>query len=200
MKATIRHEHQRIKLVIDDPNVPKDEQGVLAAMTLFEGTGCWHLVDVRLSLHKSINRYSGSGSAEDYHSSWEPKSPEEAELVKSLLREYREDSDGTIRWASFDGLVRGHPEVNGYRPVNYADFDQVGYFSYAEGLAYLKEAQTFWNGFEGDPNSVRIDNPHRQPSQSELSMRVFAWRAGIDLPGLEAPIAPPRKKASIPSL
>lgn len=90
----------------------------------------------------------------------------------SKLREYREDENGILHWATFDGLVRGKPEIDGYRPPRYADFDQVGYFGFKEGLAMLNEIRAFWNDYEGDPNAARLENPHLQRGETAISFEV----------------------------
>ncbi|HMC44209.1 MAG TPA: hypothetical protein VKJ77_02670, partial [Caballeronia sp.] len=168
MKTYIRREGWRVALVLDDPEVVPRERGILAAMNCLEGTGCWRLVDLRLSQYRKPSRYSGDMSADVYHANIKPDSEREAVLVKSMLREYREDEDGTIRWCSFDGLVRGHPEVDGYRPVSYANFDQAGYFAYAEAFAQLEEIKRWWDVYEGDPAHARIENGHRQVAEGTV--------------------------------
>lgn len=176
MKTLLEHYRGAIRLVIDDPAKPRGERDVLAGMTEDEGTNCWTIVDVRLSRHRRPNPYGGSGAADDYCASYKPDTPEDAQTVKSMLREYKEMADGTILWCSFDGIMRGAPTVNGYAPAKWENFDQAGYFSRAEGLAHLKEIQAFWEAHEGDLN-VKIDNPHRQPTLTEVmshfSMKRF---------------------------
>jgi hypothetical protein len=172
MKTRIRHERGQIKLVIDDPAIPKDEQDALAAMSLLEGTGCWRLVDVRLTKHHVPGIGITSLGAEVYRASFKPETPENAEYAKSFLREYEEKPDGTLMWCTFDGVVRGAPEVKGYRPVHWANFDQAGYFSRADALAELKKIQEFWDDIESLDSDWRIKNPHRQPDWSDIRFAV----------------------------
>jgi hypothetical protein len=162
-----------ISLVIDDPEKPRGEQDVVAAMTLYEGTGCWRLVDIRLSAHRKPSAYAGSLSADNLCASYKPESAAAARLVKSLLREYQEQEDGTLLWCTFDGIVRGDPKINGYAPVTYANFDQAGYFSKAGGLRKLAEIKAFWDVYVGDPAAARIPNDHLQPTDSVVSFAVF---------------------------
>ncbi|WP_455233233.1 hypothetical protein [Geopseudomonas aromaticivorans] len=176
VKTRITRSRGYIALLQVEPGKATRESNVLAAMTLYEGTGCWRLVDVRLARHRTPSPYSGSLIAEDFHSSITPASPEDAAFFKSHLREYREDSDGTLRWCTFEGIVRGHPAVNGYTPPRWANFDQAGYFSQAEGLARLKEIQAFWDTYEGDPAKAKIDNPLRQPSESVLRGELYVHK------------------------
>jgi hypothetical protein len=175
MKTLIEHYKGAIRLVIDDPAKPRGERDVLAGMTEDEGTGCWQLIDVRLAKYGKPNPYAGSGSADTYCANYLPETPEDREIVKSMLREYTELEDGTILWCSFEGVVRGAPSVNGYSPVKWANFDQAGYFSRAEGLERLKEIQAFWEAHEGDLG-VKIDNPHRQPTLTEVSGAISVKR------------------------
>lgn len=200
MKVTLSREKGRISLGYKDPGT--GERFILAAMTLFEGTGCWALVDVRLGRYRAPSPYSGGLFADDFCASYRPKNEQEATYVKSLLREYEERDDGQILWCTFEGIVRGQPEVNGYRPVSY--FDHAGYFSMKEGLARLQVIKVFWDTFEGDPASVRIDNPLRQPSAGVVSMDIIIKRMRGELPevklddsGFDTP-SPPMKSCHGP--
>ena len=139
MKTKITRSKGYIALIIDNPKEANDKD-VLAAMTLHEGTGCWRLIDVRLAQYRSVSKYSGSCYADDFHAEYAPKSPEEAEFVKSLLREFEEHSDGSIHWCTFEGIVRGSQT----RRPTYISFDQAGFFSQIEGLAKMKEIKRFW--------------------------------------------------------
>lgn len=147
------------------------QEPVLAAMTLWEGTCCWRLVDVRLALHRVPSPYSGGCFADDFCDSLKPETEELALLVKSMLREYTETQGGMILWCTFNGIVRGKPAVNGYTPVTWAGFDQAGWWSRKDGLAYLKKTQAFWESFEGNL-AVKIHNPHHQPSSSEIRFQI----------------------------
>jgi hypothetical protein len=176
METKLVRSRGRVALVVQDPEKPPRERDVLAQMDSYADCGCWHVTDVRLAQYVQPSPYSGSVSAEHYHSDFLPESADEAALVRSLLREYQEDADGTVRWCTFEGIVRGQPEVAGYRPVTYAGFDQAGYFSQREALAKLVEIQKFWNSFEGNPATVKIENPNRQPTQSAVMFAVSDWK------------------------
>ncbi len=165
LKSKLLHQKGRIQLVIDDKKTK--EKSVLAELTEYEGTGCWRLEDIRLTKHHAISAYS-LGSAESYCSSYSPKDKDESEYIKSKLREYAELDSGEILWASFEGPVRGHPEVNNYTPKRWANFDQVGYFDKKEGLEKLNEIKLFWDAKVEIGTDWRIDNPYRQPSESDI--------------------------------
>ncbi|WP_199028449.1 hypothetical protein [Ralstonia sp. ASV6] len=183
VKTKLITEKGRISLVIDDPSKARDERDVVAAMTLHEGTGCWQLVDIRLSEHKKPSPFGGSMYADDFCARFLPDTPEDATVAKSLLREYKELEDGKLLWCTFDGIVRGEPEINGYAPVRY--FDQAGYFSKAGGLAKLAEIKSFWDSYQGDPATAKIPNPLRQPSELVVRFEVTMAkreRATLDVP------------------
>ena len=169
-------------MAIDDPKKSKNELDLLAGMTLFEGTGCWQLVDVRLSKHGSPSPYAGSLMASDLQASFMPSNEDEATLVKSLLREFSVDDEGAIRWCSFNGIVRGSPEVNGYAPA-FKKYDQAGYFSQADGLKKIYEMKEFWDNFDGDPKTAKIENPNLQPTETEVYFAVTTRK--IELQRLE---------------
>jgi hypothetical protein len=166
----------RMSLVVIDPSKVGRERDVLAQADSYADCGCWHVSDVRLAKYVRPSPYSGSVSAEHCHADFRPDTPEEAVFVRTLLREVQEDPDGTIRWCTFEGIVRGLPEVNGYKPPTYAGFEQAGYFSQREALQKLVEIQLFWNSFEGDAGTVKIDNPNRQPTLTEIGFAVSQWK------------------------
>ena len=173
------HRNRCINLVVDDGAKGKDRK-VLASMTLFEGTGAWMLVDVRLHRYSRPSAYSGSLLADDVHAHFKPDNAEQAALVRSLLREYTEDDEG-LHWSTYEGLVRGTPRVNcGWQ----ASCNHIGYFTQREGLAYLETAQAWWAAFEGDFGDAKIDNPHRQPSETQIRSELMLRDLG--LPGLLA--------------
>ena len=144
----------------------------LANLELFEGTGCWALTDVRLAPHQVPSEYSAGHSAESFQAVFVPENDRQREIARRLLRRYREDADGSIRWCTFDGIVRGYAHVNGVRPPNSTDFHDCGYFSRREGIAQLREMQNWWAHYSGDPKYAKIDNPNLQLTSSQLQLEV----------------------------
>lgn len=138
-KTEIIYREGQIALVLVESDVAPWEGHRVAEMVEDEGTDCWSLVDIRLKKYPQLSTYGCSIGADDYHASFKPKNDLEARMVKSHLREYREDADGSLHWCTFDGIVRGVPVVDGYRPARYLDFNQAGYFSREEGLAKIRE-------------------------------------------------------------
>lgn len=154
---------------------------ILAAATLHEGTGCWQIVDIRLTRFCVPSEYSCSLIADDITAVFSPRTTEEADIAKSMLREYREvpvtnnpSLPPRIVWCTFDGILRGHPSVGGYSPKRHFDFEQAGYFSYKEVLRKLAEIQSSWGDFTGDPRTFRLANPDRQPSLIEVIGKVVS--------------------------
>lgn len=154
-------------LVDEGPNC--NDRKVLAGMTLFQGTGCWMLTDIRLHTHRTPSAYSGSLYADDISCNYKPKNEAESKLVQSFLREFTIEEDGSISWSSFEGLVRGH-----LRPCAWSRtyHNGIGYFTRAEGFAYLRELQKFWLDCDADPAIVKIENPHRQPNVSGIYWKL----------------------------
>ncbi|KWU26408.1 hypothetical protein AS149_25815 [Burkholderia cenocepacia] len=169
-----------IEVLYTAPGNPYGYKVSVAAMTLFEGTGCWMVTDWRLSKYKPLSPWSSSLNADDVCAQYRPKSKEELIFVTSLLREY-EEKDGELLWCTFDNFYRGHPDVGGVRP-SYRTHHQAGYFGYREAFAKLREIKGFWDAFEGDPLTARIGNPDRQPSASEVSMETTVARLTGALP------------------
>lgn len=191
MKTLIERSRGQIKLVIDAPGRGRGERDVLALMTLQEGTGCWSLEDIRLTERRKPSPYWGNSGTE-YFATFTPRSEDERTRAKALLRDARE-VDGVLVWCTFDGIVRGQPAINGYTPPG--DF-QCGWWSMRDGLAKLQEAQAFWDGFEGDPATVRLPNPDRQPGESAVFYHCyFATPSHVDSGDPSPPSAVPRGRA-----
>lgn len=194
-KSEIIEREGHIALVLADPAVAAWERNRVAEMTEDEGTDCWRVVDIRLKRFPQLSMYGCSTGADVYHASFTPDTEAEARLVKPMLREYREDADGSIHWCTFDGIVRGHPEVDGYRPRRYLDFDQAGYFSRDEGMAKLLEMKAFWDVYDGSLVDARIENPHRQVSDSEVQGLIIMERMNAERDRRVAALGDLEKKA-----
>jgi hypothetical protein len=173
MQTGIVHKRGRIQLIIDDPSKARGKHDVVAAMDHYEGTNCWELLDLRLTKHRTPGPYACSPVANVFCASYKPETKEEADFIKSRLREFQEQPDGEILWCTFDGVVRGAPDVNGYKPPQWGDFNQAGYFSRADGLAKLNEIKEFWDGVDDLDSDWRIENPNRQPSLIEITAKIL---------------------------
>lgn len=177
MKTKLAHEKGRISLLVDHGKDKSKEKMVLAAMTLFEGTGCWTLIDIRLSERPVAHPWSGSGNGEDFYASHRPETKEEAGFFKSRLREFEELEDGEIRWCTFRDIVRGECEIDGFAPGGYKEFRRPVFHKRAGALSLLKEIQVFWEGFEGSIADSTINNPFRQPRSSNISADLWVEQA-----------------------
>lgn len=186
MKTRLSYDKGYISLIVDHQGDLSKDRAVLAAMTLLEGTGCWSIVDIRLDPDGYAHPWSGSLIAEDFQSSIVPESTQDAAYVKSRLKEYEEREDGRIVWCTYRDIVRGQTGVKGYIPVARHDFHASVYHSRAEGLAYLKDAKQFWDGYEGEIELAKIDNPFRQPGSTGLRSELMCRKAfrdrGLDMP------------------
>ena len=161
-RISIGYRNSCQELIVDD-GTKGEARKVLASMTLFEGTRAWMLTDLRLSQYRVPSQYSGGLSADAVSAHYKPENEAEAARVRELLREYTEDVDG-FHWTTFDGLVRGTPRLESAHMRN---LSRVGFFSRAEGRAYLQDVQAWWAKFDGQ-GEWRLPNPHRQMSESEL--------------------------------
>jgi len=193
MKTKIRNIRNSVyKLVIDLPKTTVDEEPVLAVLTHFEGTGCWSIEDVRLGKHKSVGKYFGA-SGEDYWSSFDAKNSQEAGFVRSLLRDFKEapsDIPNSVSpgsgvthfdWCTFNALVPGlnSAELSGY-PVNLSNGAPL-FHSRKNALEHLKSIAEFWEAWPHSEldedivkkaSAVKIDNPSRQLSETEMFFTV----------------------------
>lgn len=185
MKTKFLQEKGRISLIVDHGKDKSAKKQVLAAMTLYEGTGCWTLIDIRLSSNPTAHPWSGSGNGEDFYSSYKPSSPEEAETIKGMLKEFQEQEDGTLRWCTYRNIVRGETSVNGYTPIQYVDFERHVLHSKSSAFEKLKDIQTFWEAHEGTIAQAKIPNPYAQPSDSIVSMRLIIMEHAEKKPNVE---------------
>lgn len=172
------------QLVIDSK---KKGKIVLANMSLQEGTGCWSIEDVRLSKYKKAGEWFSIG-AEDYCAHVRTKNGQESELVRGLLREFKETTEEgstLFTWCSYDGIVGGESakDLVGYEGCLEQLYLPI-YHKKKDATLILEEIADFWSKFEVSENdadviekvsAVKIDNPLRQPSQTEVDMKVFMF-------------------------
>lgn len=174
MKTKISSQRGQYYELVVVEKVPANERRVLAAMTLFEGTGLWMVTDIRLHRHRRPSPYSGGLFADDIHCSYTAKNKRELAIAKGLLREYTEYGNGRLEWSTFEGLVKGPRQEE---PTSFGNHNGIGYFSRTEGLDYLREVQAFWEQCSDDPENVKIHNPYRQPSEMMLEAKIQASRS-----------------------
>lgn len=170
MKTRIRHLRGRIQLVIDEGARKGD---VLASMDHWEGTLCWDLQDLRYSVHRTPNRY-GDCAAHHICASYR-LAPGQAleDVTKHLARWYFNEATREVTWNPMNGQIKGQPEIKGSNPgFRGRAAAEGGYFSRADGLAWLKEAQAYWATQPEWSETCRIPNPHAQISETGLFFKV----------------------------
>lgn len=179
MKTKIIHDKGYIRLIIDDPQKSRNESDVLAVLSNYADSSCWTLEDIRLTKYRNIGRYWAQ-SADTFTACYCPKDESESAYVKSKLHDYHETPEGELLWCTFDGIVKGQPEINGYTPPQYAGFNRSVYFSRQEGLQKLKEIKVFWDDLENLEKNWRIENPNAQASQGEIFSACSIRKMYID--------------------
>lgn len=170
MKTKFSFEKGRISLLVDHGKNTEAEKQVLAAMTLYEGTRCWTVIDIRLEKAPVADPWSGS--AIDFFTELKPKSAAEADEVKAMLREYEERADGTLMWCTYKNIVRGELAINGYTPVSAYGLKRYVHHTKAAGMAKLREIKAFWEKHQGTIVEGAIHNPYSQPSASDVWMAL----------------------------
>jgi hypothetical protein len=183
MKTALQsYRNQQIKLVIDEPGVPRNEKAVLAMMEIYEGAGVWTLVDVRLHQHGQVGPWFDVG-AHHFHANYQAPNARSAELARGLLRECTPSLDRKnplVQWCTFEGIVRGKkPSEMGVSSCFITDDAKL--HTRKEAMAHMETIAKFWADCdisETDPdvrekaNSVKIENPWRQPTDIGLAMLV----------------------------
>lgn len=175
MKTRISSDRNKYyELIIDEGRKKNVERRVLAAMTLFEGTGAWMLKDIRLSPYEGAHRYSGGLYSDDITCRIKPETEAEAAFYRSKLHTFTEDENG-FKWSTYSGLVVGTPREDSWISRN----NHVGFFTRAEGLAYLRSLQPWWDEVRGNPDRAKIPNPKLQPSSTILhsEWRIACYKA-----------------------
>lgn len=168
MKTKFLIEKGRTSLVVDHGKGAWDDKQVLAAMTHYDGTRCWTVIDIRLTDTPSADPWSGSGVGEDFYSQLKPKSEAEANEVKVLLKDYQELADGTLIWCTYKNIVRGHFDINGLAPGTPNGIKRPIYHRKAEAMAKLLECKAFWENHQGTIAEGKIPNPYSQPGASDI--------------------------------
>lgn len=173
MKTRICFREGQIALVVVDPAKDVWDCDRLAEMTLYEGTGCWTVTDLRLKLWPQKSQYACTVGAEDYYANIQPESDAERQIVIKLLREYNETADGTIEWCSYNGIVPGRKDI---KPswINY--YHPSGFHKKDEGLALLSKMKEFWDTQDNYPKT--IENVNRQISYNEMLSILIMHRMG----------------------
>lgn len=194
MKTKLRNINNSVyKLVIDEPMKEADQKAILATVSHFEGTGCWAIEDVRLSKYGKPGPYFCVGG-DQYWASYDAKTSQEADFVRSLLRDFKETpltprpgtsgaiTDGaSFHWCTFNGLVPGRTsnDLSGY-PLNLVNGAPL-FHTRKDALAHLKSIAVFWDEYPESAadddiiqkaGTVKIDNPARQLSEMDLLFRV----------------------------
>lgn len=176
MQTKIIHLKGQIKLIVNDKLKSPKDSDVLAVLSNYAGTPCWELEDIRLTKHCKIGRHWAAGAD---RSIYLPKDAIEAAYVKSMLREFQELPDGALIWSTFDGMVRGAPEINGCKPACDSGFDRAGYFNQSgyfdkkEGLASLVDIKLYWDALDTPLIGWRAINPNQQPSASAIQFSCY---------------------------
>lgn len=146
---------------------------LVARMDRYADSPCYRVTDIRLTQHRQMTSDNFSfATASSYRCEYLPVDDYEANYVISRLKSYQVLASGAIAWASFDGVVKGHESVNGYKPPRSDDFDQTGYFSETEALAIMNAINGYWQSLDEIPGAGdwRIDNPNRQPNEDTVAM------------------------------
>lgn len=141
----------------------KERPVQLASIINYFDSGVYSVSDWRLTEHRRPSPYL-EGSTQSFYT---PENEEEAEYLRSVLHTYEETEEG-FSWDSFDAhyFQGDNMESKDKYGSTYTD---IARFSYKVAYAKLQEIKTFWEGWsDPDLNTARINNPHRQLSESRI--------------------------------
>lgn len=190
MKVKVRLETGRIKLVMDEQGF---EGNVLAVLDRYWDSPTWVLEEIRLHPHVRVPSKWFGGAAEDFWASYTAVDAERAEVVRQLLRDYREsprEGGGVdFEWCTYRGIAAGRKASDMGTPlVN--PLDSPICCTRAEGLEQLAAISDFWAGWTPTDKSglldqvgaVKIENRLLQPTSSYVSGAVFMSERAVDRP------------------
>lgn len=165
------------EIVVNDPKInakydaTNSKPVVLASMVEFFNSGCWGVLDLRISKHKVPSPYLEAGSC-----FYKPSDEADKEKITSELHTYRleKSKDGEyVTWNTWDVNCWDGDNPSCQSKTGYL-YNQVARFTYKGALQRLAEIREFWEKFEGDNiESVRLENPYRQKSETHFSMMKF---------------------------
>lgn len=191
MKTKIVNYKSFYALVIDQPGVRNQELARLATATHYFSSGCWIIEDVRATRFHNPSKWFAIG-ADHYQADCETKSESESDLVRTLIKDFKETANdcggSSFSWCTFEGIAAGKTaEEITKSDHGYPLHDVPIFFNRTDAIAQLADISDFWSNVPIDSNDpdvietaseIRIPNPHRQLSGMEVSMKVFAFQEG----------------------
>jgi hypothetical protein len=189
MKTKIRNlGNNCYKLVIDQSGIAPKDMPVLARIDNHFSAGCWSIEDLRLGQFMSASPYF-TVSAEKYNSNFLANNSDEAAMVRSMLRSFEEekiDSAVAVKfdWCTYEGLFPGKRSVDMNVNVGHLVNGAPLFHTRKDALSYLEHLVVFWSlqpisELTEDlvkVNSVKIENPLRQSTETDVSMAIMGLR------------------------
>lgn len=156
--------------LIADRGVSDAPHEVLACLQQMADSSNWFIVDIRLLERPVAHEFSGSPAAEDFCANIKPESEAERAFHISRLKEYVEQSDGSLMWCTYRNLWRGEQGIDDYIPPSIVK--PSIYMPFKTGLKNLQGIRDYWEAYSGLISDAKIENLHRQPREGDL---MRAW-------------------------
>jgi hypothetical protein len=190
VNVRLRQSTGRISLLMKDS---AGQEVVLAVLDRFWDSGTWVLQDIRLNPHvRRPSKWFG-GAADDFWADFVAESEEEADLARSVLRDYKESAqpDGRtlFEWCTYRGIAIGRRASEmGSEPVNHLDAPICR--SRADGLTELAKIAEFWRSWAPPQGSdlldavgaVKVPNLNLQPTSTQVRLEVIRKESLLERP------------------
>lgn len=171
MKTKIVNLKNVYKLVVDDEltnqvfKCSSERPILLGVITEFYDSDCWSVQDYRLKKNLMPSEYLLDGTEE-----MKPEDEAQKEKILSKLHTYKISKEGIIYWSTFDSVCFDGDNL-GMKDSLGNSYPDIARFTFKEAYKRLEEQQRFWDNVdkkEITSDSVRIENPHRQASQTDM--------------------------------
>lgn len=179
MKTKIIKSKGYYKLVVDDPEVNakyncEKNPILLGCITEFWDASQWRVEDYRLKQNLLPSPY-----LEDGVQVYTPKNQEEKDFLIKSLHTYNENEKGEFVWDRFNSTRFEGGDLPCLTDKSLTQYSTVARFTFKKAFKLLQEQKEFWENFDKKDlkiDEVRIENPYRQISESEISFHFIMER------------------------
>lgn len=175
MKTKIKKSKGYYRLVVDDEEINKKygfkESIVLGCITEFWDAKQWRVEDYRLKEHLMPSPY-----LEDGVQVFKPRNEKEKQLLMDSLHTYKISEDGTFSWDRFNATRFEGGDLPCLTDKTLKQYSPVARFTFKKAYQLLLEQKEFWDNYDKKDlcfDEIRIENPHRQISESEILFKFL---------------------------
>lgn len=146
----------------------------LAVISNYADSKCWTFDDYRLKEFLNPSKYLNDSS--DSMINFFKQSKEDQEIILSKLYDYHlSEEEGLHYWRYDSTALNGDILDDDERRISSGiKFPRRACFSFEEAKKRLKDAEYFWNNYNGSltDDSIRLPNKFRQPSLASFWLEL----------------------------